>query len=101
MSRRTYAATRTVARSASGDFSRGLRVYHFGSALWASRVLRRLARGCDRVSWEGRSGASLEPSVLGLSPPWSAPGCDLSAPARAPSATQGYPCSARALRGYG
>jgi hypothetical protein len=33
MSRRTCAATRTVARKASRDFSRGLRVYHFGSSL--------------------------------------------------------------------
>src|SRR5829696_2792433 len=101
MSRRTCAATRTVARKASRDFSRGLRVYHFGSALWASHVLRRLARRCGLGSWEGSYGAFLEPSVVGLSPPSSAPGCDLSTPVGVPSATQGYPCSARALRGYG
>jgi hypothetical protein len=101
MSRRTCAATKTVTRKAFGDFSRGLRIYRFGSSLWASRVLRRLARGCDRESWEGSCGAFLEPSFVGLSPPSSAPGCAVSAPARAPSATQGYPCSARALRGYG
>jgi hypothetical protein len=101
MSRRTCAATRTVDRKVSGGFSRGLRVYHFGSALWASRVLRRLARGCGRGSWGGSCGTFLKPSVVGLSPPSSAPECALSARAGVPSATQGYPCSARALRGYG
>src|SRR5215203_6809220 len=101
MSRRTCAATRTVDRKASGDFARGLRVYHFGAALWASHVLRRLARRCGLGSWEGSYGAFLEPSVVGLSPPSFAPGCDLSAPVGVPSATQGYPCIAHALRGYG
>jgi hypothetical protein len=101
MSRRTCAATRTVARKASRDFSRGLRVYHFGSSLWASRVLRRLARGCGRGSWEGRSGAFLKPSAVGLSPPSSDPRFALSAPAHAPSAARGCPCTACALRGYG
>src|SRR5215212_5775486 len=52
-------------------------------------------------SWEERSGAFLEPSVVGLNPPSSAPGCAVSDPARAPSATQGCPCIARALRGHG
>ena len=101
MSRRTCAATMIVARSASGDFPRGLRVFRFGSALWTPRVLGRLARGCGWGSWEGRSGAFLEPSVVGLSPPSSDPGFALSAPAHAPSAARGCPCSARALRGHG
>jgi hypothetical protein len=57
--------------------------------------------GCDRGSWEGSCGAFLKPSVAGLSPPSFAPGCDLSAPGGVPSATQGYPCIAHALRGYG
>ena len=35
-----------------------------------------------------------EPSVV-------RPGCAVSAPVGVPSATQGYPCTARALRGYG
>jgi hypothetical protein len=100
MSRRTCAATRTVARKASSDFSRGLRVYHFGSALWESRALRRLAMGYGLGSWEGSCGAFLKPSVLGLSPPSPAPGHDLSAPVGVPSAARGYPCSARALRSY-
>ena len=34
----------TVARSAPGDFPRGLRVFRFPSALWAPRVLGLLAR---------------------------------------------------------
>jgi len=38
------------------------------------------------------------PSVVGQSPPSSAPGCALSAPAEVPSATQGYPCTVSALR---
>src|SRR5215203_5152095 len=88
----------TVARTASGDFSRGLRVYHFGSALWAPRVQGFLARWCDRGSWEGRSGAFLEPSVVGLSPPPSGPGCAVSALAVPPFAARGYPCTARAAR---
>jgi hypothetical protein len=57
-------------------------------------------RRCGRGSWEGSFGAFLEPSFVGLSPPSSAPGCAVSAPARAPSDARGYPCSARALRGY-
>jgi hypothetical protein len=85
LSRRTCAATRTVARMTSGDFPRGLRVFRFGSALWAPRVLGRFARGCDRGSWEGRSGAFLKLSVVGLSPPPSGQGCAVSAPAHAPS----------------
>jgi hypothetical protein len=102
MRRRTCAATKTVARSASaGDSPRGLRVFRFGSAVWTPRVLGRLERGCDRGSWEGSCGAFLKPSVAGLSPPSFAPGCDLSAPGGVPSATQGYPCIAHALRGYG
>jgi len=101
MSRRTCAATRTVARSASGNFPRGLRVFCFSSALWAPRVLGCLARGCGWGSWEGRSGAFLRPSVVGLSPPSSAPGCAVSAPARAPSDARGCPCTHRALRGHG
>src|SRR5215218_6957676 len=102
MSRRTCAATRrTVDRKVSGDFSCDLRVYHFGSALWESRVLRRVAWGCGSGSWEGSCGAFLEPSVVGLNPPSSGPGCAVSDAARAPSATQGCPCIARALRGHG
>ena len=100
-SRRTCAATRTVARSAAGDFPRELRVFRFPSALWARRVLGPLARGCGWGSWEGRSGAFLEPSALGLNPPSSGPGFAVSAPARAPSDARGYPCTARALRGHG
>jgi hypothetical protein len=94
-------ATWTVARSASGDFPRGLRVFRFRSALWTPRVLGRLARQCGRGSREGRSGAFLEPSAVGLSPPSSDPGFALFAPALAPSAARGYPCTTRALRGHG
>src|SRR5215218_11028571 len=102
MSRRTCAATRrTVDRKVSGDFSCDLRVYHFGSALWESRVLRRVAWGCGWGSCEGSCGAFLEPSVVGLNPPSSGPGCAVSDAARAPSATQGCPCIAHAPRGYG
>src|SRR5215203_4435263 len=97
MSRRTCAATRTVARKASGNFPQRLRVFRFRSALWASRVLGRLARGCDRVSCEGSCGAFLKPSFVGLSSPSSAPGCAVSAPAVPPSAARGYPCTARAF----
>src|SRR5215216_7860084 len=100
MSRRTCAATRTVARKASGHFPRRLRVYHFGSSLRASRVLRRLAQGCGQGGCEGRSGAFLKPSFVGLSPPSSAPRCDLSAPAVPPSAARGCPCTVRALRAH-
>src|SRR5215203_860300 len=98
MSRRTCAATRTVVRKASGNFPQRLRVFRFRSALWASRVLGRLARGCDLVSCEGSCGAFLKPSFVGLSSPSSAPGCDLSAPAVPPSAARGCPCTVRALR---
>src|SRR5215204_4587901 len=101
MSRRTCAATWTVARSASGNFPRQPRVFRFGSVLWAPRVQGLLTRECDRVSWEGSCGTSLEPSILGLSPPLFAPGCDLSAPGGVPSATQAYPCLAPALPGSG
>jgi hypothetical protein len=48
------------------DFPRGLRVFRFRSALWAPRVPQRPARGCGRGSWEGRSGAFPEPSILGV-----------------------------------
>src|ERR671917_593549 len=73
MSRRTCAATKTLARSASGDFPPGLRVFRFRSTLYAPRALGRRARGCGWGSWEGCSRAFLEPSVVGLSPPSSGP----------------------------
>src|SRR5918998_3980934 len=101
MSRRTCAATKPLARSASGDFPPGLRVFRFRSTLCAPRVLGRRARGCGWGSWEGGSGAFLEPSVVGLSPPSSGPVWTVSALVVPPFAARGYPCTARTLRGHG